>query len=272
MQRFSVLMSVYKNDLPQYLNQALHSILVNQSVIPDQVVLVVDGSIGNDLNNEISSWCQKYFQIDVVHLSENVGLSNAMNAGIKLCQHELIFRMDSDDLSEPKRFERQLDIFMKQPDVSMIGGSYRHFNLDMNKFVGSRSLPCNYEDIKKFAYRRTPINHVTIAFKRSVAEEVGCYPNTRLPFEDWWLALRFIKSKRIIINIEDDLVDVRGGESFMGRRSGFQYMIQEIEAMILMYKEGILPFYYALTNVLLRAPVRLLPNNLIQSIYQKLLR
>ena len=142
----------------------------------------------------------------------------------------------------------------------------------MDREVGSRLLPLDFKCIKQYSKRRTPINHVTIAFKLSDALAVGGYPITRLPFEDWWLALRFIAADKKIVNIAEYLVDVRSGESFYSRRTGFTYMKQETSAMLGMYKEGILPLYFAITNLLLRIPVRLAPNKLISLIYEYGLR
>lgn len=269
---FTVLMSVYKNDEVELLDQSLDSILVNQSIIPSQVVVVVDGKIPENLEKTIDRWSDNYSQVLIVKLKTNVGLSNAMNVGLESCSFDIVFRMDADDISEPDRFKKQLLVFSNNPDVSMVGGYYRQFDCSMSKQVGERTLPLKYEEIIKYGMRRTPINHVTIAFKRSDALAVGGYPNTRLQFEDWWLALRFIKENKKIINVPEFLVDVRSSDSFYSRRSGVRYLKDEVTAMFYMYKEGILPLFYAITNILLRAPVRLAPAKTISWFYERFLR
>lgn len=269
---FCVLMSLYKNDEVVFLNDSLDSILVNQSVLPSQVVLVMDGQVSVELNNAVKLWEESSEKVLVIRVPDNVGLSNAMNIGLKYCEFDIVFRMDADDVSTPDRFEKQLRVFLNDSSVSMVGGYYRQFDSLMEKQVGDRLVPLKYQDIKRFGFRRTPINHVSVAFKLSDALAVGGYPDTRLPFEDWWLALRFIKGDKKIVNIPEFLVDVRSGPSFYSRRSGLTYLKQEISAMFHMYKEGILPLFYAVTNILIRTPVRLAPSKLITLFYERLLR
>ena len=96
-------------------------------------------------------------------------------------------------------------------------------------------------------------------YRKSAALDVGGYPDIRWPFEDWWLANRLLKKTYKIVNLEDVLVNVRGGKDFIKRRHGFQYAKNEIRNMYAMYKEGLLSIFNLLSNVLIRMTVRLIP-------------
>jgi hypothetical protein len=195
-----------------------------------------------------------------------------LNAGLPYCRHNLIFRMDADDVSLPDRFQKQVQYFVDNPNVSMIGGYYRQYDSDMDLEVGERRVPLTFAEIKRYARRRTPINHVTIGFKKDAAIHAGGYPNTRYPFEDWWLSLRFIRNNLEIVNIPEYLVSVRSGREFYLRRRGLAYLSTEMATLLLLRKERLLSGYHAWTNIFLRAPLRLLPSGPLGWLYKQFLR
>ena len=110
LENFSVLMSVYADENPQYLDEALCSIWDQQTLKPGQIVLVKDGPLTNELDNCINTWKQKLGDVlTPVELPKNVGLGSALNKGLEQCRYELVARMDSDDVSAPERFEKQIN-------------------------------------------------------------------------------------------------------------------------------------------------------------------
>ena len=110
--KYSVLMTVYKKDNPEYFKLALES-MINQTKKPDEIVLVKDRPIESNLQDVIDKAKKKYKKIVEVSLKKNVGLGLALNEGIKVCKNELIARMDSDDIAELNRCEEQLKLFEK---------------------------------------------------------------------------------------------------------------------------------------------------------------
>ena len=80
MQTFSVLMSLYHKENPTYLKKSLDSIFQN-TIQPDQVVLVLDGPIGEELQSVVNLYKQLYASLDVYPQAENQGLSTALNIG-----------------------------------------------------------------------------------------------------------------------------------------------------------------------------------------------
>src|SRR5690554_5001347 len=113
---FTVLMSVYAKEQPDYFNQAFLSIWDQQTLKPDQIVLVKDGPLTAELDAEIQRWQEKLGKVlSVVELPENVGLGAALNEGLKACKYELVARMDTDDISLPARFEEQVAFMQTHP-------------------------------------------------------------------------------------------------------------------------------------------------------------
>ena len=106
MNKYSVLMSVYNKDEPEYLKLAIDSML-NQTVKCDQFVIVEDGPLPNELKKTIDSYKNKEPKLfTVVPLKVNVGLGRALDEGLKYSKYDLVARMDADDISKPERCEK----------------------------------------------------------------------------------------------------------------------------------------------------------------------
>ena len=135
MKKFSVLMSIYHKEKSEYFNRAMLSIWDEQTVKPDEIVLVQDGKLTDDLYIVISEWKNKLGDIlKVIPLEQNVGLGGALNEGIKHCSYELIARMDTDDIALPDRFEKQLKVF-ENSDIDICSGWISEFDSDENEII-----------------------------------------------------------------------------------------------------------------------------------------
>ena len=116
---YSVLMSVYHKERPEYLKQAIESIQV-QSLSTNDFVLVCDGPLNDELDAVIQTkQLEMGENLNVVRLAKNGGLGNALNEGIKHCKNELVARMDSDDIAYPDRCEKQIAVFNTHSEVSI---------------------------------------------------------------------------------------------------------------------------------------------------------
>lgn len=267
--KFSVLMSVYKSDNPTDFETALRSVTLDQTIKPDQVVLVVDGPVHPSIEHVIQAFG---FPLKVVRLAENAGLSHALDVGMRHCEHDLVFRMDSDDISEPNRFNLQLQFFSRHPDAHLVSTSYTCFDDKTGVVGGARDLPATPGKLREYARFRTPVNHPSLGFRKSFVDGCGGYPSTRLPFEDWWLALRVLKHGGNIYNMSEPLVKVRTGEAFYSRRSGASYAKAEFLALRSFYDEGLMARKDFLVNLAIRLPSRFLPNRILNLVYARFLR
>ena len=221
---FSVLMSVYIKEKPEYLDSCLLS-LQQQSLPADEIVIVLDGPITEELKTILTNW-KKKLPINLIPLERNVGLGKALNAGLNHCTHEWIFRMDTDDIAIKTRFEQQIQFITQNPNTVLVGGQIKEFSKsldDENKF---RTVPLNSSDIIKFAKKRNPFNHMTVAYRKTVVLELNGYQH-HLFMEDYNLWLRVLERHQQVTNLPTILVQARTGDAMLSRRKGKEYLKSE---------------------------------------------
>lgn len=270
MLKFSVLLSVYKNETPSSLEQALNSLLVNQTIIPTEVILVEDGPLTPELDKMISLWENNFSNIlKIVPLKKNVGLGNALNVGINHCTYDWIFRMDTDDCCLPERFDKQISYINKNPGISLLGSYTKEFDSDMSESLGIRTVPHCHNDIMQYIKKRNPFNHMTVAFRKDVIKAVGGYKH-HLYMEDYNLWIRVISAGYKVGNINEILVNVRGGDSMIKRRKGLVYIKSELQLAKLKIEKNIDSPFSAYSNLIIRSIPRLLPTYILSKIYKKL--
>lgn len=222
--KFSVLISVYEKEEPLFFEQSLRSILIDQTIRPNELVIVKDGPLTMELEKVINTYVDSFSNIiKVVNIPENKGLGEALRIGITHCSNELIARMDSDDISTKFRFERQLDFMKRNPNISVVGSYISEFYDSPQDTKFTRVTPKMHEDIKTMLKRRNPMNHVTVMFRKADLEKVGGYKHL-LYLEDYYLWARFIGNGFKLYNIQESLVLVRTGENMYKRRSNPEYI------------------------------------------------
>lgn len=216
---YSVLMTVYKKEKPEYLKSAIESML-NQTVPPAQFVLVCDGPLNPELDDAIESYGDR---LDVLRLPENHGPGYARSEGFKRCRCSLIATMDSDDLSVPDRCEKQLAAFEKDEKLAVVSGSIEEFDSSPDEPFAKRELPQEHEDILRFSKTRIPFNNVTTMYKKGAILNAGGYNRELRLFEDYDLWIRVLRSGVKTTNLPDTLVKVRTTQGQLKRRGGIVY-------------------------------------------------
>ncbi|MDD5946183.1 MAG: sugar transferase [Oscillospiraceae bacterium] len=269
---YSVLMSVYKNDDPVFLTTALRSIYEDQTVKPDEIVVVFDGPLTDELYAVLNE-----FQVgkeDVVKYypqEENHGLGEALRIGSEKCTCDYILRMDSDDISDPKRFERQIAYVETHPDVDVLGTDIAEFDTSLDESMRVRSCPEHHDDIVKMGKKRNPMNHVTVCMKRTALEKCGGY-KTLLLLEDYYLWLHMIAANCKLANIHESLVYVRVGNGFDSKRGSKERITGWKTLQDFMLDHGMINKKEAMMNMLyIRAFVNT-PSGVKKVLYEKLLR
>lgn len=146
-------MSVYHKEKSDYLQQALESIWDNQTLKPDEIVLVEDGPLTTELYNVLSKWEHKLKKntFKRVTLAKNMGLGHALAQGIIKCSNEIIARMDTDDISIPNRFKKQLEFLNSNPEISLSSSNIAEFIEATDKVVSIRKVPAKNQKIQSFA-------------------------------------------------------------------------------------------------------------------------
>lgn len=214
---FTVLMSVYKNEKPKYLDEALTSI-EKQTVGPDEIVIVEDGPISTELKKVISKHKKKFGRgLKNVISEKNQGLGVALRLGTKYVSTNWIARMDSDDVSVPKRFEIQLEEIMKNPELAVIGGQVQEFAGNVSNIVGYRKVPTSEALLRQFIRWRSPFNHPSVMINKDALQTVGGY----IPYgnlEDYYLWARVIAQNFHVLNVDQTLVKMRVDTGMYQRR------------------------------------------------------
>lgn len=264
---FSVSMSVYKNDITSHFREALMS-LVNQSVLPSEIVLVIDGPVDQSTHNVIEEFHEIYSNLIVIQLTENMGHAVARERGIQSTSHELVALMDSDDISVSDRFEKQLIAFSNEPELDVLGGQINEFINDEKNIVGIRDVPLQDDEIKNYLKKRCPFNQMTVMMKKTSIQEVGGYMEWYCN-EDYYLWIRMLLNGFNFRNLPDNLVNVRVGDDMYARRGGLKYFLSETKLQKLLYEHEINSLSLFIHNVIIRFIVQILmPNKLRGWVFQ----
>ncbi len=267
---FSVLLSIYKKEMPDYFNEAMDSIWSQQTLKPTEIILVKDGPLTEELNACIQTWQNKLPNVlKTVELQKNVGLGIALNKGLEKCQYELVVRMDTDDIATPNRFERLINHMVANPQLAIVGSSIQEFDTVVENLCRYRSVPLSTADIKRYAKYRSPFNHPSIAYRKSVIESVGGYQH-HLLMEDYNLWIRVIAKGYEVENIEETLLLMRAGQAMLGRRRGLTYIKSEWTMMFLKNKYKIHHPAQGLLIFILRSIPRVLPSTVLKNLYSAL--
>ena len=262
---FSVLISVYYKEKPEYLKDAINSIF-NQTLRPNEVILVEDGKLTDELYNTIKKLQEKYNEIKTVCLKENQGLGPALNEGLKYCSYDIVARMDSDDICMPDRFKIQIDFMEKHPDIDIISGWIDEFYGYKENIISTRKTPETHDEIVKFGKSRNPINHPAAMFKKNVVCNIGGYKAIPL-LEDYDLWVRAILNGSHLYNIQQSLLWFRLSDNAFLRRGGIDYAKNEITFQYHLHKIGYIGIINMCSNISIRLIIRLLPNMIRKYIY-----
>lgn len=269
---FSILMSLYFKETPFFLNQCFESIWINQTIHSNEIILVLDGPVSVELQHCVDLWQDKIGEVlKVIPLSENVGLGKALNEGLKHCSNEWIFRMDTDDICMPDRFEKQIKFIKDTPDVVLFSGQILEFENDPKDLGVIKSVPLTHEEILKFCQIRSPFNHMTVAYKKTVIDEVGGYQH-HLFMEDYNLWLRVIGAGYGVGNHPDVLLYARVGNGMHARRKGLEYIKSERQLLKLKKELKLQNPIHANILFLVRSAFRLMPSSFLGKIYNTFLR
>lgn len=268
---FSVCMSVYHGDNASLFREALESMFC-QSRKPDEIVLVVDGPVGDEINQVINEYDARYSFFRVIRLEKNSGHAIARQTGLDAATSEYVAIMDSDDIALPDRFEKQMSFLDSHPEVDALGGQINEFIGSPDNVVGKRIVPLTDAEIKAYMKSRCPMNLVTMVLKKDSVEKAGGYIDWYCE-EDYYLWVRMAEAGMTFANLTDNLVNVRVGKEMYQRRGGIRYFKSEAKLQKYMLKHGLIGFPRYIYNVAGRFAVQVaMPNSVRSFVFQKLFR
>lgn len=269
---YSVLMSVYAKENPKFLISAIES-MRSQTLPFHDFVLVCDGPLPDSLMDAV--FHEKKLigsSFTLVRLPDNRGLGPALNNGLKYCQCDLVARMDSDDISESDRCEKEITCFENNPELSIVSGFLTEFESNPSIPGPIRHVPESDAEIKDFAKSRNPFNHPCVMYRKSAVQKAGGYQSSYPYFEDYDLWLRMIWSGTKGYNLQENLLFMRTGNGMYKRRSGKEHFISAQKLFQAMLRKGFIsPLEYH-RSIVKRWIGDFMPNSLRKFLYKRLLR
>lgn len=270
-QKFSVLMSLYIKEKAEYFNACMQSIM-DQTVLPNEIVIVFDGPISDELKTAVDDYIQRYPQlIRIVYNEVNKGLGLALADGILACSNELIARMDTDDIARADRFEKQLKLFSDDPELDICGSHIIEFEGNINNVLAKRKVPLTHEEIAEYQKQRSAFNHMTVMYKKSTVLEAGNYEHCPLMEDDMmWIRMLIVGAK--CANVDDYLVYARTGYAMIERRGGWTYFKKYRNGRKQIYNTGYISKWDYYKTIGVQLIVALLPKKIRLFVFTKLLR
>lgn len=269
---FSVLMSIYHKENPFHLELSLKSILIDQTLLPNEVVIVEDGPLTKELDEVLNKYVEQFPNIiKLFPLKENGGLGNALNYGLTKCKYDLVMRMDTDDIAVPNRFEIQINYMKKHPSVVACGGYIGEFEENLDEELRIKTMPCTHKDVLKYAKFRNPLNHMTVCFRKKDILEVGNYQPLHY-LEDHYLWSRLLVNNKKIENISQILVYARIGNGFIDRRGSKNYIGGWKKLQSYLYKNKFINYFEMKRNLLGMYSMVTIPSSWRKFLYDNVLR
>jgi len=265
---FSLLVPVYHGDRPDYLRRAFRSAVDDQTVRPDQVVIVRDGPVRDELARCLSDLqAASPVPVTLVPLERNGGLGPALDRGLAASRFDVVARQDADDVSMPHRFEVELPLIA---DADIVGSGLLEFVTDTDDIVGQRVPPVGAVQIQRYARMHDPFNHPTVVYRKTAVLAAGGYGDLRL-MEDYALFARMLLGGARAVNVPEPLVWYRVGEAAFKRRGGRDLLRSELRLQREFRRLGFTSRPQYARNVLIRGGYRLVPWWCRRAVYRPVL-
>ena len=220
--RIAVIMSLYKNDVVDYVKLAVESIL-NQTYKELDFFIQYDGPIRPEVDEYLTGL--KDERVKIQRRAENKGLAQSLNDLLAIVMpmgYEYIARMDADDISEVNRFEKQMAYFEAHPEMECLGTWAIEIKSDGSEFY-RKQMPETHEGCWKQFMIRDCMIHPTVMFRKSYIEKAGMYSLDTYFGEDTMMwAQGFAKGCKFS-NIPEYLFKFRLDDNFFNRRRGWKH-------------------------------------------------
>ncbi|MBQ6210525.1 MAG: glycosyltransferase [Prevotella sp.] len=267
----SVLMSVYQSEKAEYFNRSLESNWDEQTLKPNQVVLIVDGPIGEDLNAIVIRWQEKLGgMLCVVRNEQNLGLTKSLNKGLKYVTSEYVARADSDDISMPNRFELQVNYLEQHPQIDILGGTMQEFD-ENNECLNVRHYPLTHEEASKYILKASPLAHPSVMMRKKIFDEGLSYNEKYRTSQDVALWFDALLAGYRIANLDETILLFRQSGGVYKRRgrskawNEFKIYMNGIYRM-----KGLFTWNYIYP--VFRLAFRMMPDGIIRAVYQSNMR
>lgn len=268
---YSALVAVYHKESPSHLELCMDSIFA-QSIPPDEFVLVCDGPLTEDLEDVIAKQIERHSSLKVVRLADNRGAAVAFEEGSKACSYDLIQKLGSDDFCRPERAELQLRRYAEDPSLAVVGGFTQAFYEVPGDSSIVKVVPCENDQIRLFARRRSPFNDGTVMYRKSAFRAVGGYAPELVRAQDYDVYVRILSAGYKTCNIPHVLADGREGKDAILRRKTWSHFKCFAAVRWRIHKSGYSSFVDFLIPCAAQAIMLVMPSRICSLIYRKALR
>ena len=233
---YSVLMSVYIKDVPEWFELSVES-MADQTHRPEEIIIIADGEITPALKEAQQKCIDRHpGLIRAIALEKNVGLAEAMRFGVTECRCEWIARMDADDISDPRRCEEELKLALEK-NADIVGCDSEEFIGSIDNPKSRRVFPASHEELVAFSRRKVPFCHPAVMMKKSAVLRADNYHNV-FPHDDYDLFVRMLATGSIGCTVKEILFHVRVSEDFYKRRGGVKYVLTLLDYNVQLLKMG----------------------------------
>ena len=268
----SVLMSVYKAENPEFLERAISSVMDEQTLSPNELVLVEDGDLPEELRAIIERWQNQLgSKMTILRNQENIGLTKSLNHGIKVIKSDLIARMDTDDISCPQRFEKQVAFFKEHQEVDILGGAIIEIDGEEH-VINKRYYPADQKAVLKSIFRANPIAHSSVMIRKRIFDEGLRYNEKYRTNQDLALWFDAICEGYKIANLQEVVLHFRRLSNVYYRRRRKKNLWNEF----CIYCNGIRRIYgmfsFKYIYPFMRLILKLMPTFIVKWAYQSNIR
>ena len=267
---YSILMSVYSGEKPEYFRECLESMLT-QTFMTNDFVLVCDGPLTEELDDIVSEYEERYDFFRPLRLPENRGVGSCANAGLAVCRNEYIVKMDSDDIAVPERCALSMYIMAKHPGIDMLGAYISEFDSATGAEIAVKKTPTGNGEIRRFARRRNPFNNPTLVYKKSMVAKIGGYSTVRR-CEDYDFVVRMLAAGAVGRNIPKVLVRYRVTGGNYNRRRNWANTKSFIAVRWKIHRSGFSSLWDFAVTTAAQLFMFVMPSSLTGRFYKKLLR
>ncbi|MEZ8648427.1 glycosyltransferase [Vibrio splendidus] len=223
MNRLAVIMSVYRSDKLDYLEEAFSSLLA-QDFVDFDIYINIDGDISSDLNEYLSQQLDINTNLLIYRTEVNQGLAHSLNRLIEAVldkdQYYYIARMDSDDICDSSRFRKQIEFMDNDKSVDVSGSYCREFGASYA--LDLKTVPLTHEELVNFSLLRCPFIHPTVIFRSGLLKDGNRYPTDTHLTEDMAFWFQLLDRGYRFANLDLPLLKYRLNEDTVNRRQGFK--------------------------------------------------
>lgn len=199
--RVDVLMPV--RDGERFLNRAVESV-VKQTYSGWRLIVIDDGSV--DATPQIlAGWDHADARIVVRRNSSSRGIGYSLRRAVLLSDAPILARLDADDISHRERLADQVEYFIRDPKLILLG-SYARRVTETGQQLGFVTLPVAHDEIVKHLLRDNPFIHSSVMFRRTAYDEAGGYREALCEDYHLWLSMAPLGK---LANVPRALVDFR---------------------------------------------------------------